>query len=1280
MSINNLEFTSFNYLSNLASVNANEVNTDILTKTDPDISDLQFDMLEGIHTNETIQDQIDAIIAGLQAVGYWGAFWSTTTQTNPVANTANFITVNNSDPSNNAVQIGASSSQIKVLNAGVYNIQFSIQYDKTDGGKDDFSLWFLKNGANISDSNSEFTIHDNNGKLIASLNFMLPLNANDYIQLAWSSSDTAMRALYVAAQASPTRPATPSVIITFTQVSNAMIGPDGPTGPQGTTGAQGATGSTGPQGVAGTPGGPTGPNGPTGPSGGPTGPTGPQGPKGNKGDQGDAGDGPVAYSALALATLTASELGIYIVLNNASQAAQDVTIAIHSGEINDLEDDVTALQVKTTDQSYGALTGTTFARRVNITNTGIGPGTAIYLASSEPSEFLYGLSASAQISTTSTLISTAGTSQMNDLIVNNTFEVTNDATITAGEMYITRTLLTSQKKLVLYDNSTGNDYDYLGFWTDSGVGARKFLNCEIDGDVNSAFQWYFGNGFGTGRTLLKKLNQTLETTFCETSKFCKATGQTQEISLTRNIANNQVLINMIGDVGGATTFDGQIIQEQGNGIDDNTGTMTIQSGTLAINALTLGFQTFSGTSTTLQSVTSMNITSGTTIALTSVGATTIDSASATIETSTVGADLTLTNPTTNAFEVQCPNGDFTLGTAGTFTLTSVGATQINSTTLDINASQLITIDTPDTITVTATNGIEMNSDLNINLTATYAISEINLTTTGNGSNINLDSNNEISLLSDNQLALTTTNAGFGEIRINSAKNLDIDAATQIAITSLTTIDLEAPQIVLTSSGISQINCAAFDLNATGEITLDSVTSVEITSGTTMALVSTAGAMSLNTTSTTATAIGNTTGTLALTGSTNTILGITNINRTGASATSIGTSGANTVITANNIGMTASAFTSTTTGLTQINSAALDINATGATTLDSTSTIGITGTVLVTTSSGETEINCAALDINATGNITMDTDNPIVITSTANGISLSSFGEQDITCGSLDINSNGVITIDSVSNMSLTCGAEVSITAGAGNDMNLNTIGIGDIYLNGNGSLYLSAATADIQLAVPTAQSVTFYNNAVQNLSITGTAATFATSISTTSTLGVTGAATLSSTLGVTGLSTLTGGFTSSASSNMNHNLLIQQNAYAQPMAAGSTQLGYTDTTTIASSTLSATIAQEGTWNLPSKGVWLVCASITFSVNSAADTEDFQAVISKTTASAVEAAPGLAHFQEDNQSVSGSGTRDILPLCGVVTVTAATALYYNARGTTSGAAPSSAATISWTRIA
>ena len=173
MSINNLEFTSYNFLSNLATVNADEVNTNVLTKSDPDISDLQFDMLEGINTNETIQDQIDNIVAALQAGGYWGAFWSNVDQTNAGATSTNFMTVNNSDPSNNGVQIGATSSQIKVLNDGVYNIQFSAQVDKTDGGTDELQIWFAKNGTNIADTTRIFTLEGNPDRLTAGYNLSL---------------------------------------------------------------------------------------------------------------------------------------------------------------------------------------------------------------------------------------------------------------------------------------------------------------------------------------------------------------------------------------------------------------------------------------------------------------------------------------------------------------------------------------------------------------------------------------------------------------------------------------------------------------------------------------------------------------------------------------------------------------------------------------------------------------------------------------------------------------------------------------------------------------------------------------------------------------------------------------------------------------------------------------------------------------------------------------------------------------------------------------------------
>ena len=635
MSINNLDYTSYNYLTNLASVNANEVNTDVLTKSDPDISDLQFDMLEGINTNETIQQQIDGIVAGLETVGYWGAFWSNVDQTNAGATSVNLMTVNNSDPSNNGVQIGATSSQIKVLNAGTYNIQFSAQFDKSDGGKDTVDVWFLKNGVNIADSNSLFSLEGNNDKLIAALNFMVTLSANDYIQLAWHSADTNLFLHHDVAGTSPTRPAVPSVIITVQQVTNVLSGPTGATGPTGPTGPT-AIGPTGPAG------GPTGPTGPTGPSGGPTGATGPTGPAG------PGGDGPVAYAALALATTTAATLGGYIVSNNAVQVTQNAAIAANTADIATDEARITILEVKTTDQSWGSFTRTTFSGRLNVGTTSAG----VSLYDTIPSTFGSGISASAPI------ISSAGTSQFSSLLVNTVAEITNDLTITNGELYVTRNALTSSKKIVLYDNTTGNDYDYLGFWTDSGTASKKFLNAEIDGVAGSAFQWYYGNGAGTARILAKSLTSAEETGYAPSVKFLKTSGFSQEINLLKDAPNNIVKINMLGDTAGLNAFDGQIIQAEGNGVDDNRGTMTIQSGGLALNALNAGIQTTATTSTLIQS--------GTTTAITSAGA---------IDITSTGGNLNL-----DCFDVLTVD-------CGSMNFNSVGGASMNvASTVNINSS------------------------------------------------------------------------------------------------------------------------------------------------------------------------------------------------------------------------------------------------------------------------------------------------------------------------------------------------------------------------------------------------------------------------------------------------------------------------------------------------------------------------------------------------------------------------------------------------------------------
>ena len=105
-----------------------------------------------------------------------------------------------------------------MASAGIYNIQFSAQFDKNDSGDDRVQIWLQKNGNNIANSNTEMTLVGNNGKHVAAWNFVVQASAGDYYEIAWHSADTAVFINYIAAASTPTRPAIPSVILTVTQV------------------------------------------------------------------------------------------------------------------------------------------------------------------------------------------------------------------------------------------------------------------------------------------------------------------------------------------------------------------------------------------------------------------------------------------------------------------------------------------------------------------------------------------------------------------------------------------------------------------------------------------------------------------------------------------------------------------------------------------------------------------------------------------------------------------------------------------------------------------------------------------------------------------------------------------------------------------------------------------------------------------------------------------------------------------------------------------------------
>lgn len=150
-----------------------------------------------------------------QGFNNYASFYDTTTQTNPVANTANLVTFN-TVAEGYGVAPGTPSSRITVAVAGVYNFQFSAQVDKTGGGNATMFIWFRRNGVDLVDSATKITIAGPNAETVAAWNYLITMQAGDYFELVWSSADTAV-VLRSEPAAAPV-PAIPSVIMTVTYV------------------------------------------------------------------------------------------------------------------------------------------------------------------------------------------------------------------------------------------------------------------------------------------------------------------------------------------------------------------------------------------------------------------------------------------------------------------------------------------------------------------------------------------------------------------------------------------------------------------------------------------------------------------------------------------------------------------------------------------------------------------------------------------------------------------------------------------------------------------------------------------------------------------------------------------------------------------------------------------------------------------------------------------------------------------------------------------------------
>lgn len=156
----------------------------------------------------------------------YGAFQDSTDQTAANTTTAYAVTFDTTDFSNGVTL--SNSSRLNVAQAGIYNLQFSIQFKNTTNDGQDVDVWFRKNGTNIANSNSRFHVvarksSGDPSHLIAAMNFFVSLAANDYVEIMWRPTDIGVSLEHFAASSTPDRPAVPSAIATLTFVSNLSV-------------------------------------------------------------------------------------------------------------------------------------------------------------------------------------------------------------------------------------------------------------------------------------------------------------------------------------------------------------------------------------------------------------------------------------------------------------------------------------------------------------------------------------------------------------------------------------------------------------------------------------------------------------------------------------------------------------------------------------------------------------------------------------------------------------------------------------------------------------------------------------------------------------------------------------------------------------------------------------------------------------------------------------------------------------------------------------------------
>jgi hypothetical protein len=183
-------------------------------------------MSGGIPTNTVITGQqiIDGAGGGGGAVGYYAQYQDDISQPLGAVNVGQPTKFRTMDFSN-GVTVN-SDTEITIANTGIYNLQFSFQFQNTSTQEHDVTIWLRKNGADVAGSAGFVAVVSSHGgtpgHCIPSWNYLIDAVGGDYYELYWSATSLNVSMNFYPAGSPP--PSAASAIFTVTQQAGIIAG------------------------------------------------------------------------------------------------------------------------------------------------------------------------------------------------------------------------------------------------------------------------------------------------------------------------------------------------------------------------------------------------------------------------------------------------------------------------------------------------------------------------------------------------------------------------------------------------------------------------------------------------------------------------------------------------------------------------------------------------------------------------------------------------------------------------------------------------------------------------------------------------------------------------------------------------------------------------------------------------------------------------------------------------------------------------------------------------